>query len=68
MLAAVLWASGTRVFRNSATAGEPRGPLCFMGVCQECLVRVDGRLAQSCTLSVSDGLKVELMASDDQKI
>ena len=64
MLAAVLWASGLRVFRQSAVAKEPRGPLCFMGVCQECPVIVDGRVQQSCMITVRDGLKVELMAPE----
>ena len=45
-----------------AAAREPgvRGaPYCMMGVCQECLVRVDGVLHQACLTRVEDGMRVE---------
>ena len=37
--------SSASAFRPSATSvtGEPRGPLCAMGVCFECRVTIDGR-------------------------
>ena len=59
-LAAALLAAGIVALRRSPRAGAPRGAYCFMGVCQECVVRVDGILRQSCQVAVEDGLEVEL--------
>src|SRR6266481_6787376 len=42
MLSTALAAAGVAGFRESVT-GEPRGPLCGMGICFECRVTVDGR-------------------------
>ena len=39
--------------------GSPRGAFCMMGVCQECLVRIDGVLRQACLTPVEDGMRVE---------
>ena len=39
----VLWANGHKVLRRSPVKGEPRGFLCGMGVCFECLVTVNAR-------------------------
>jgi hypothetical protein len=39
-VAAVLLNSGNTCFRRSIQ-GEPRGPLCAMGVCFECRVTID---------------------------
>lgn len=44
--------------RKSAS-GEPRGPLCSMGVCFECRARVDGVPHQrSCQILCSAGMQV----------
>lgn len=59
-LAAALLAAGITGLRHSPRDGAPRGAYCFMGVCQECLVRVDGALLQACQVAVTDGLVVEL--------
>ena len=40
-LAAALMNTGISVFRSSVS-GEPRGPVCGMGICFECRVTVDG--------------------------
>ena len=58
MLAAALMAAGIWRLRDSPRAGSPRGALCLMGVCQECLVRVDGRLVQSCRTKVLPRMNV----------
>ena len=58
MLAAALLAAGVARFRLSPRANEPRGPFCLMGVCQECLVRVNGRLVTACTESVVAAMNV----------
>jgi hypothetical protein len=37
-LSAALWDTGWRAFSAHPVTGRPQGPLCGMGVCQECLV------------------------------
>ena len=59
-LAAALMAADVLALRHSPRTGAPRGAFCFMGVCQECLVRVDGVLRQSCQVAVADGMSVVL--------
>jgi 2Fe-2S iron-sulfur cluster binding domain len=39
-LSAALWNAGWRAFSAHPVTGDPRGPLCGMGVCQECVVWV----------------------------
>ena len=59
-LAAALLASGRRFTRWTARAGEPRGYFCGMGVCQDCLVTVDGLPnVRACMMPVREGLRVE---------
>lgn len=57
-LAAALIASGIRRLGEGLDPARPRAALCMMGVCQQCLVRVDGRLAQSCLVPVRAGMVV----------
>ena len=60
-LAAALYAQGRRTLRISRDDGGPRGAFCFMGVCQECVVSIDGRLTEACRTPVREGLVVESM-------
>ena len=58
-VAAALISGGTAVFRRSVS-GEPRGPLCGMGVCFECRVTVDGiPHRRACLEPVRAGMVVE---------
>src|SRR5579871_4288200 len=59
-VAAALLAAGIRRLGASFRAGGPRGAFCFMGVCQECLVRIDGRPVQACTTPVCAGMTIAL--------
>ena len=44
--------------RMSVT-GEPRGPLCGMGICFECRVAIDGHLhARSCQTLCQQGMDI----------
>ena len=44
--------------RTSVT-GEPRGPLCGMGICFECRVTIDGREhCRSCQIPCAAGMEV----------
>ncbi|HZF34837.1 MAG TPA: FAD-dependent oxidoreductase [Candidatus Angelobacter sp.] len=52
-LAAALTAAGERELRETK-AGERRGLFCGMGVCQECLVEIDGRTNQRACMAKLD--------------
>lgn len=57
-LAAVLAEAGIAARRS--VSGQPRAPLCGMGVCFECRVRVDGQAhVRACLTTVREGMKVE---------
>lgn len=60
-VAAALWAAGVR--RASADVASAHGPpwrtmFCLMGVCQQCVVWVDGRRVESCRVAVARDLVV----------
>ena len=59
-VAAALLAAGVVQFRTTPVSEAPRGPLCLMGVCFECLVTIDGAGSrQACLTLVADGMTVE---------
>lgn len=57
-VAAALLANGIRAIRHGPEDGQPRGAFCFIGLCQECLVEIDGNQIESCRVSVRDGLEI----------
>lgn len=58
MVSAAVALSGESRFRRSVT-GEPRAPLCGMGICFECRVTIDGRAhAKSCQIPCEEGMEV----------
>lgn len=58
-LALALLASGVSRFRHAAPLGDPRGPLCLMGVCFDCLVTIaDQPDCQACMVEVTEGMAV----------
>ena len=58
MVSTAVAAAGVDSFRRSVT-GQPRGPLCGMGVCFECRVRIGGRqLVRSCQTPCASGMEV----------
>ena len=44
--------------RTSVT-GEARAPLCGMGVCHECRVRIQGRIRLSCQTVCAEGMAID---------
>jgi pseudouridine-5'-phosphate glycosidase len=57
-VAAAILIAGHTSFRTSVT-GQPRGPLCGMGICFECRVVIDDLAhARSCQIVCADGMKV----------
>ena len=60
-LATALLAAGVQVFRETPVTGAPRGPLCMMGACFDCLVEVDGvQNVQACMTIVRPGLRAAM--------
>jgi predicted molibdopterin-dependent oxidoreductase YjgC len=57
-VAMALWGAGEPVLRASSRVGMPRGVLCNMGICYECLVVVDGATVRACTTVVQPGMRV----------
>jgi len=59
MVSAAIAIAGVAFTRRSVT-GEPRAPLCGMGICFECRVRVDGvDHRRACLEPVRNGMVVE---------
>jgi predicted molibdopterin-dependent oxidoreductase YjgC len=57
-IAATVMRGGRSVFRRSQS-GEPRGLFCGIGICNECLVTVDGQPnVRACIASARDGAVV----------
>ncbi|MDO8178136.1 MAG: (2Fe-2S)-binding protein [Undibacterium sp.] len=55
--------SGNPVTRTSVT-GQPRAPLCGMGICMECRVTIDGQAHQlACQTLCLDGMQISTVAS-----
>ncbi len=68
---AVLGHGGKTHTRLSPASGEKRGPYCFIGVCHECLVEIDGiPNQQACIIEVKEGMKIrrqlELPGGEEQ--
>jgi len=58
-VAAAILTAGITSFRRSVT-GQPRGPLCGMGICFECRASIDGVLhRRTCQLAVRTGMEIE---------
>jgi len=58
VVAAALARSGTIQFRSSIT-GQPRGPLCGMGICMECRATINGQTnCRSCLIVCEEGMEI----------
>lgn len=61
-VASALLQLGITAFRRSVL-GEPRAPLCGMGICHECRVELDGVPARrSCLVRVENGMRIRTAA------
>ena len=59
-VASVLLVHGETPYRRTALSQTPRAPFCMMGVCFECLVRIDGAYnRQGCMVPVKPGMRIE---------
>ena len=58
-VAAALLVAGEVHLRTSPVSGGVRAPYCWMGVCFECLLEIDGQPnQQSCLIPVKEGMCV----------
>jgi predicted molibdopterin-dependent oxidoreductase YjgC len=57
-VATALLAAGIRWLRSSPRSNSPRGLFCAMGVCQECVLVIDGRRSTACTTLVREGMVI----------
>jgi predicted molibdopterin-dependent oxidoreductase YjgC len=58
VVAAVIAQAGVSCYRHSVT-GEPRAPLCGMGICFECRVMIDDKAySLSCQTVCEEGMRV----------
>jgi sarcosine oxidase subunit alpha len=58
-VAAALVDGGVARFRRSVS-GQPRGPLCAMGICHECRVTIDGIAhRRACMIEVAPGMRID---------
>lgn len=57
-LALALMRAGHLHLRDAPEDAAPRGAFCCMGLCQECVVRIDGQTVESCRSVVAPGLAV----------
>jgi aerobic-type carbon monoxide dehydrogenase small subunit (CoxS/CutS family) len=58
-VASVLLALGRRTLRHTEH-GAPRGLYCGMGICFDCLVRVDGvENVRACLTAVAEGMRID---------
>lgn len=58
LVAAAIAQAGIAVFRRSVH-GQPRGPLCGMGICMDCRVIINGRqYVRSCMTLCAEGMEV----------
>jgi D-hydroxyproline dehydrogenase subunit gamma len=63
VLAAALLVGGMGRFSDSVRVGEPRGPLCLMGSCFQCVAEIDGTpQVRTCRTAVRVGMTVALNA------
>jgi predicted molibdopterin-dependent oxidoreductase YjgC len=65
-LALALAAAGHLTLRHSPEAGGSRGFFCLRGVCQECVVEIDGDRRTACMEVVREGMTVALGAARDR--
>ena len=57
--AAAVLIAGYAAIRDTAVTGAPRGPLCLMGVCFDCLAEIDGVAnRQACMVTVAPGMRI----------
>jgi succinate dehydrogenase/fumarate reductase-like Fe-S protein len=60
-VAAALVLASMPVTRISVS-GQARSPVCGMGICQECRMRINGQVRLACQTLCAEGMRVEQLA------
>jgi len=64
-IAAALLAADITVFRRTKKRQDPRGPFCGIGLCTDCVMKVNGEPnVRTCITPVEDGMVVEKQGDD----
>lgn len=66
-VATALMRAGIMAF-GTAPTGQARTVFCGIGLCQGCLIRVEGRLTEACLLPARDGLHLEAETGGGQDV
>ena len=68
-VAAALLIAGVKYLRNAQVSAKPHMPYCWMGVCFECLLEIDGEQnQQSCLITVKEGMHVRRQSPAIEKL
>ena len=68
-VAAALLIAGVKYLRNAQVSAKPRMPYCWMGVCYECLLEIDGEQnQQSCLITGKEGMHVRRQSPAIEKL
>lgn len=66
-IAAALLASGIKVFRKTKKRKDPRGPYCGIGLCTDCVMKVNGEPnVRTCITPVEDGMVIEKQGNEGE--
>ncbi len=65
-VAVALWNAGMSRLKTSV-GGQPRGWLCAMGSCYECMVMVDGQPRRACITPCKPGMKISRSPSENDE-
>ena len=63
-LVVALMVAGIGALRTNPLHGAPRGAFCLSGVCQECVIRIEGVATPACQVLVRDKLVIALGRTD----
>ena len=67
-IAAALIRSGRMHLRDAPKDADPRGAFCLMGLCQECVVELEGQKIEICRIELQPGIAVKSLryVADDR--
>lgn len=65
-IAVALLANGIKTLSYNAVDKTERGLFCAMGVCQQCLVKINGQNYEACRTYIIPGMKIYSVNFDDE--
>lgn len=68
-IAAALLAAGIQVFRKTKKRKDPRGPFCGIGLCTDCVMKVNGQPnVRTCITPVKEGMVIEKQGNNGETL